>query len=352
MSTVDELSSPEEQADQDDDATVAEEEFVSTITFTRNEDESDALPPTVTAVDCSCTSNDDDIGSAVHIGRIYLIGTAHFSLESQEDVRKVMRKVQPNAVMVELCPSRAMMLELDNNNLLAEASQMSFFSLLRSMKTKHGITHGFLQAALLSLSAHFTRELGMTPGGEFRVALEESKKIKDCTFHLGDRPVNITLRRAVANLGLWHRFKFLINMISTLNTKITEKEIERLKESDMLEDLLREISGQFPSLAKVLLEERDQYMASVLRYLAFEEFHRALSSKTMPRPFNIVGVVGMGHVPGIVKNFNQDINIKELTRIPARRRHPILRFTVTCVAVGLCTYGAYRLAKSLRSLFF
>ncbi|KFD64364.1 hypothetical protein M514_04397 [Trichuris suis] len=284
----------EEQADLDSDVTTLGRELNGTLLFTRTEKEN-GLPATVTTLDCSYIPSNDKSGPLVHIGHIYLIGTAHFSLESQEDVRKVMRMVQPNAVMVELCANRAVMLELDSNNLLAEASQMSFFGLLRNMRTKvllpssYGMAHGFLQAALLSMSAHFTRELGMTPGGEFRVALEESQKIKDCSFHLGDRPVNITLRRAVANLSFWHRLKFFISMIATLNSKITEKEIERLKESDMLEELLHEISCEFPSLAKVLLEERDQYMAFMLQYLALEEFHRVVTTETLPAPFKIVG---------------------------------------------------------------
>ena len=66
---------------------------------------------------------------------------------------------------------------------------------------------------LLSMSAHLTKELGMAPGGEFRRyhiqnrclfldilswnlyrAFIEAMKVPGCKVHLGDRPINITLK--------------------------------------------------------------------------------------------------------------------------------------------------------------
>ena len=56
---------------------------------------------------------------------------------------------------------------------------------------------------LLSMSAHLTKELGMAPGGEFRRAFREAHSVPGCLVHLGDRPINVTLKRALGSLTFW-----------------------------------------------------------------------------------------------------------------------------------------------------
>lgn len=61
------------------------------------------------------------------------------------------------------------------------------------------------------MSAKLTKELGMAPGGEFRRALAEASKIPNCNVHLGDRPINITLQRAIKGL-----VRIILNSIQVL----------------------------------------------------------------------------------------------------------------------------------------
>lgn len=72
------------------------------------------LPPTVTLLK-------NDFGS-----KVYIVGTAHFSKESQDDVSLVIRNVRPEIVMVELCSSRIHMLNHDEKTLLEEARDISY----------------------------------------------------------------------------------------------------------------------------------------------------------------------------------------------------------------------------------
>ena len=51
---------------------------------------------------------------------MYLVGTAHFSKESCEDVRKVIESVQPDIVVIELCKARTNLLQLDDQTILEE----------------------------------------------------------------------------------------------------------------------------------------------------------------------------------------------------------------------------------------
>merc|ERR1712080_291556 len=49
--------------------------------------------------------------------KIYVVGTAHFSQASQDDVVKVIQLLSPDVVMVELCPSRVGVLKYDEQSL-------------------------------------------------------------------------------------------------------------------------------------------------------------------------------------------------------------------------------------------
>ena len=125
---------------------------------------------------------------------VYVVGTAHFSKESCEDVAKVMQSsavdfqwkfpnsfhflqktinvVQPDIVLLELCASRSGILKYDEEELLREADSVDFAK-LRAAIRQHGVVTGLMSTLLLVMSAHITKELGMAPGGEFRAAVAE-----------------------------------------------------------------------------------------------------------------------------------------------------------------------------------
>lgn len=107
--------------------------------------------------------------------KLYLVGTAHFSEESQNDVSRVIQMVQPHIVMVELCASRINILQLDEKTLLEEAKNINMDKISNTIK-QNGVFNGLMYILLLSMSAHLTKELGMAPGGEFRRAFVEVSK--------------------------------------------------------------------------------------------------------------------------------------------------------------------------------
>jgi len=80
--------------------------------------------------------------------------------------------------------------------------------------------------------------------------------------------------------------------------------VEACKEKDLLEKLLEEMSGEFPAITQVLLSERDVYLANSL-WQAATSVRIDRAGNTMPNTKPIVGVVGLGHVGGIVKNWGE-----------------------------------------------
>lgn len=95
--------------------------------------------------------------------KVYLVGTAHFSRESQDDVSLVIRNVRPDVVMVELCTSRIHMISHDEKTLLEESKDMSFAKIQSITKT-NGLVNGLFYILMLNMSAKLTRDLGMAPG--------------------------------------------------------------------------------------------------------------------------------------------------------------------------------------------
>ncbi|XP_071454410.1 uncharacterized protein [Hetaerina americana] len=146
-------------------------------------------------------------------GSVYLVGTAHFSKESQEDVAQVIRAVQPHVILVELCKARVNILQLDEQTILEEAKNINFDK-IKSTIQQNGLFHGIMNILLLSMSAHLTKELGMAPGGEFRRAFSEAKNVPGCVVHLGDRPIKLTLQRALASLSWWQTLKLTWHIMS------------------------------------------------------------------------------------------------------------------------------------------
>ena len=92
----------------------------------------------------------------------------------------------------------------------------------------------------------------MAPGGEFRRAFMEAKAVPGCLVHLGDRPINITLKRAISALSAWQKVKLGWNIL-TSKESITKEEVEKCKDKDLLQNMLAEMAGEFPALSTVFV---------------------------------------------------------------------------------------------------
>lgn len=157
------------------------------------------------------------------------------------------------------------------------------------------------------MSAKLTKELGMAPGGEFRTAMIEAKKIPNCLVHLGDRPINITLQRAIKSLTLWQTVKLVWKLL-TFDENITKEEVEQCKQKDLLEELMKEMAGEFPKFGEVFVTERDLYLCYSLQMAALHSRQEIRQSSRPLEPFNVVGVMGIGHCAGKI-NFKFSILI-------------------------------------------
>ncbi|KAJ1062071.1 hypothetical protein K5549_008413, partial [Capra hircus] len=198
--------------------------------------------------------------------RVYVVGTAHFSDDSKRDVVKTIREVQPDVVVVELCQYRVSMLKMDERTLLREAKEISLEKLQQAVRQVRP-SGGLMQMLLLKVSAHITEQLGVAPGGEFREAFKEASRVPFCKFHLGDRPIPVTFKRAIAALSLWQKVKLAWGLCF-LSDPISKDDVERCKQKDLLEQMMAEMVGEFPDLHRTIVSERDVYLTYMLRQAA------------------------------------------------------------------------------------
>ncbi|KAI8429043.1 hypothetical protein MSG28_007613 [Choristoneura fumiferana] len=139
---------------------------------------------------------DDDKATVV------LLGTVHFSKQSVEDVSQIVKVLNPNGILVELCRQRVSLLELDEKKFLEDAKAFDSKKMKQAMKGQN-VVSGMLHAMLLKTYADIAKELGVAPGGEFRRAYHEMKKIPGCKLFLGDRPIQVTIARAFQSLSIY-----------------------------------------------------------------------------------------------------------------------------------------------------
>nr|SVE86297.1 EOG090X0AQH [Daphnia similis]SVE86925.1 EOG090X0AQH [Daphnia similis]SVE88180.1 EOG090X0AQH [Daphnia similis] len=275
--------------------------------------------------------------------KVYLVGTAHFSQESQEDVAKTILMTRPRVVVVELCVSRLNILRFDEQTILEEAKNLNMEK-VRSTIKQYGAVQGALYLLFLSTSAHLTRQLGMAPGGEFRRAYHEARNVHGCRIHLGDRPIHVTLHRALAALSLWQKAKLVWHLLLNRGP-ISAEEVERCKQKDLLEEMLEEMTGEFPPLSRVFVQERDLCLAHSMQLAAADAASEARSNGQLNEPPTVVGVVGIGHVAGISRYFEKvsESDVKKVMSIPPQTmasRVFVVSFKLS--VLGLVCYGCYK----------
>jgi len=217
---------------------------------------------------------------------ITVLGTAHVSKASADKVKELLLTGKYATVAVELCPNRYT--GLVNPETMAN---MDLFKVIKEGKT-------FMVMASLALGAYQQRiaeEFGIEPGAEMRMAIDQAKEL-NYEVVLIDRDIGTTLKRVYANVPWWKKMMIFSGLIGSVVSReeVSEEEIERLKEGDILETTFAQFAEQEKDLFGPLIDERDQYMAARLEEAVLEHDHQ-----------NILAVVGAGHLQGIKSYIEQ-----------------------------------------------
>lgn len=255
--------------------------------------------------------------------KITLVGTAHVSAQSIEEVTNTIKELKPDCVAVELDEKRA-----DSIQNGQKYSELDIIKVIREGKV-------FLVLANLMLASFQKRmgqNIGVKPGDEMLAAIKTADEMGIATSMV-DRPVQVTLRRAWAKNGFFGKMGLLASLLASAFSKeeVDESEIEALKQKNEMDSMMGELSKEMPVIKEVLIDERDKYLASKI----WES-----------QGNNIVAVLGAGHLAGVEAHLNQiaagseNSDVSAISEVPAKKSiAKFIGWLIPAIIIGFIAAG-------------
>ena len=248
---------------------------------------------------------------------VMILGTAHVSRESAEKVASIIHEEKPDTVCVELCPSRYQSIRRKDRWL-----DMDIVKVIKEKKAFLLLTN----LLLASFQKRIAKKLDINPGQEMIQAIKSADET-GAKIELVDRDIRVTLSRTWNVMGFFGKLKLLFHLLLSLGEveDIKEEDIERMKQEDILESLLAEVGKSLPVLKSILIDERDMYLSQKIRQSPGKK---------------ILAVVGAGHVAGIKRNWDKEIDLGELEIIPPKKKITgALKWIIPAGIIALFVYG-------------
>lgn len=257
---------------------------------------------------------------------IILVGTAHISKESVDEVERLIREEKPDRVCIEIDAGRFKQMREGQN-----WSNLNIGQVL-----KRG--QGFMMLASLVLSAYQRRlgmDVGTTQGREMLIAADICDEL-DIPYSYSDRDIQTTLRRAWSKSSFFQKMKMLGALIGSAftNEKLSEEELEKLKQKSALQTMMDELADYLPAVKEVFIDERDQFLATNI-FLEKEE--------------KVLAVVGAGHMNGIVEwiealeKDEKEASLEEVSTVPPPNKWlSKIPWLITVAVVALIASGFIR----------
>jgi len=247
---------------------------------------------------------------------IILIGTAHVSKYSAEQVRDVIEDEQPDTVCVELDEGRYESV-MDGN----KWKDMDIFKVIKEKKA----TLLLMNLAISSFQNRMADQFGIKAGQEMIQGIESAEET-GAELVLADRNIQTTFARIWQGIGLKGKITLLTQVVASIFSRetISEEELEKMKSQDMLNSMLQEFTDHFPRLKRPLIDERDQYLSQKIK--------EAPGKK-------VVAVLGAAHVPGIKQEIKRDHDLVLLDKKPKKSKAPkIIAWSIPLLIIALVAY--------------
>ncbi|MBR0495426.1 MAG: TraB/GumN family protein, partial [Treponema sp.] len=258
---------------------------------------------------------------------IVLLGTAHVSQQSCEEVKSAIAEKKPDCVAIELDEQRYASI-----NDSEAWKNLDIIKVLREKK-------GFLLLANLVLSSFQKRmgaNVGVKPGDEMRAGINAAKEL-NIPCEMVDRPIQTTLRRAWAKNSGYGKIKLLSALLASAATKeeVSGEEIETLKNKSEMDGMMSELAEYMPGVKEVLIDERDFYLAAHI-WEAVQKDNRK----------SVIAVLGAGHLPGVQAHLEkiaagqENTDTEEISSLPAKKAGAkIIGWTIPVIIIALIAAG-------------
>ena len=251
---------------------------------------------------------------------IYLVKTAHVSKLSIDDVNQAIDELRPDAICIEL--------DEDRLKTLSEKDTWRNTDIVTIIKEKRvGLL--LVNIILSAYQKRLAKKMDTDSGGEMLAGIKKAKDL-DIPLVLADRNITITFKRIWQSLGLTEKLKLIYTIVFSLfdDEDISEKELQELKQADMLESALNEVGKSFPNVKRVLVDERDMYLSQKI--------------KNAPGQV-IVAIIGAAHSLGIKKYIEQEIDTRSLVSLKKKSGllSNIIKWSIPLILIGMVIYSLF-----------
>lgn len=201
---------------------------------------------------------------------ILLIGTGHVFNLSQA-LLNVFEEKQPEIVCVELDKQRY------NALILKHTNPEAYKNMERNVPILYKLLARFQEG--------MAKEYGVTAGEEMLTAVNYANSHQLPVAFI-DMNAQHLFSRMLRSMSLSEKFKLIFTGFGGffVSKEWMEKELKKLEKN--FDSYVKEIGKKFPTVKRVLIDERDQHMVQQLA-AANEKYER------------VVAVIGDGHIPGI-----------------------------------------------------
>ncbi|AIY06726.1 hypothetical protein Plano_2761 [Planococcus sp. PAMC 21323] len=230
---------------------------------------------------------------------LILIGTAHVSKASAEQVKEVIEAEQPDSVCIELDAQRYESVTQDS-----KWKETDIFKVIKEKKSSLLL----MNLAISSFQNRLADQFGIKPGQEMIQGIASAKEV-GAELVLADRNIQVTFSRIWGNIGFMGKAQLLTSVFFSIFSKetISEEDLEKMKSQDTLNAVMDDFTQAFPKLKTPLIDERDQYLAQKIKDAPGKK---------------IVAVLGAAHIPGIIKEVHNNHDLEELSQVPPKSKWP------------------------------
>ena len=247
-----------------------------------------------------------------------IVGTAHVSEESVNEVKDAIYEQQPDVVAIELDRGRYIKLKKQMMG-IEEDETISVTQIIKENKVSL-----FLTTTLLSyFQSKIGADVDVKPGAEMVGAIEASQDL-EIPIALIDREIGTTLQRALNKMGFIEKAKFLFGLLASVfgfGDDEEEIDIEDLKNPENIDELMEMFKDEAPSVHEVLVHERDAYLAGKIMQIPQD---------------HVIAVVGAGHKPGIEKYLDNPEtipNLRDLEVIDDKKGIPWVKIILALIPI-------------------
>jgi pheromone shutdown-related protein TraB len=249
-------------------------------------------------------------GSQSH--EIIIVGTAHVSEKSVQEVVGKIEEVQPDIVAVELCPARYRAITGQE-----EEREIKISELLSGGKLYFLLVQWFLAY----IQRKMGEEMGVKPGSEMLAAIEAAKKV-GARVALVDRDIGITIQRFWSAMSLLDKIRLVWSLLPAAFGRGEEEiDIDSITQADIVSQMISEFRKISPGAANVLVDERDAFIARNLHLLS--------------KQGRVLAVVGAGHREGITRHLEHPERIPAMEGLIEKPGRKITAVKVFGVAFSL-----------------